>query len=350
MSKRCKCFDLSFFFVDFIWISLDEHDSRFQESSLRQCQIPDAVKKERVVGRKQEVRERSVQVGEGGGGLQPFTTRKARVGVVPTLQYLLPQIPSAGSLVPPVPSANPRQVVVGDHTKPALEPTVQPRVRPRSRLHREGDSDLHLHPVSVCIRTLGPLGSPPYLFITRSVECSLLQTAFCGHQAYLATTGGDKETPLITYISSQIGTSVTKVSLDCQLVKGGGLRQVAGRRSDKEDVRSARITAMMMMTEGGADTGAPRDSVDPLTGPKAKQRFFTPEKYYISAPLDNGKGERGKGCSERRSAATLYLGHQEQEMSLRHRWKSRSSFPAPFHPREILGQFVSSNPPPPNIA
>ncbi|KAG8305936.1 hypothetical protein J6590_058900 [Homalodisca vitripennis] len=42
MLKRCKCFDLSFFVVDFLWISADKHDSRFQESSLRQCQIPDA--------------------------------------------------------------------------------------------------------------------------------------------------------------------------------------------------------------------------------------------------------------------------------------------------------------------
>ncbi|KAG8241220.1 hypothetical protein J6590_091693 [Homalodisca vitripennis] len=42
MSKRCKCFVLSFFVVDFLRISSDEHDSRFQESSLTQCQIPDA--------------------------------------------------------------------------------------------------------------------------------------------------------------------------------------------------------------------------------------------------------------------------------------------------------------------
>ncbi|KAG8322096.1 hypothetical protein J6590_029794 [Homalodisca vitripennis] len=33
----------SFFIIDFLWISSDEHDSRFQESSLRQHQIPDAV-------------------------------------------------------------------------------------------------------------------------------------------------------------------------------------------------------------------------------------------------------------------------------------------------------------------
>ncbi|KAG8287365.1 hypothetical protein J6590_038973 [Homalodisca vitripennis] len=37
MSKRCKEFVLSF-----IWISSDEHDSRFQESSLKQRQIPES--------------------------------------------------------------------------------------------------------------------------------------------------------------------------------------------------------------------------------------------------------------------------------------------------------------------
>ncbi|KAG8284035.1 hypothetical protein J6590_003727 [Homalodisca vitripennis] len=36
---RCKCFVLNFFVDNFLWISSDEHDSRFQESSLRQRQI-----------------------------------------------------------------------------------------------------------------------------------------------------------------------------------------------------------------------------------------------------------------------------------------------------------------------
>ncbi|KAG8331726.1 hypothetical protein J6590_035683 [Homalodisca vitripennis] len=40
-SKRCKCFVFSFFVVDYLWISSDEHASRFQESSLGQCQEPD---------------------------------------------------------------------------------------------------------------------------------------------------------------------------------------------------------------------------------------------------------------------------------------------------------------------
>ncbi|KAG8289604.1 hypothetical protein J6590_101145 [Homalodisca vitripennis] len=48
MSKRCKCLVLSFFVVDFLWISSDEHDSRFHvKSSLIQCQIPDAAIKGR---------------------------------------------------------------------------------------------------------------------------------------------------------------------------------------------------------------------------------------------------------------------------------------------------------------
>ncbi|KAG8286634.1 hypothetical protein J6590_054470, partial [Homalodisca vitripennis] len=45
LSKRCKCFVLSFFVVDFLCIISDEHDSRYQESSMRQRQIPDAAVK-----------------------------------------------------------------------------------------------------------------------------------------------------------------------------------------------------------------------------------------------------------------------------------------------------------------
>ncbi|KAG8257325.1 hypothetical protein J6590_052190, partial [Homalodisca vitripennis] len=40
--ETMKRFVLSFFVANFLWISSDEHDSRFQESSLTQRQIPDA--------------------------------------------------------------------------------------------------------------------------------------------------------------------------------------------------------------------------------------------------------------------------------------------------------------------
>ncbi|KAG8308882.1 hypothetical protein J6590_098981, partial [Homalodisca vitripennis] len=31
MWKRCKCLVLNFFVIEFLWISSDEHDSRFKE-------------------------------------------------------------------------------------------------------------------------------------------------------------------------------------------------------------------------------------------------------------------------------------------------------------------------------
>ncbi|KAG8261734.1 hypothetical protein J6590_066795 [Homalodisca vitripennis] len=43
MSKLCEKFVLSFFVTNCFFISSDEYDSRFQESSLRQRQIPDSV-------------------------------------------------------------------------------------------------------------------------------------------------------------------------------------------------------------------------------------------------------------------------------------------------------------------
>ncbi|KAG8288828.1 hypothetical protein J6590_010941 [Homalodisca vitripennis] len=48
MSKRCKCFVLSFFRRRFSLDLFRRHDSRFRESSLRQCKIPNAAIKGRI--------------------------------------------------------------------------------------------------------------------------------------------------------------------------------------------------------------------------------------------------------------------------------------------------------------
>ncbi|KAG8296808.1 hypothetical protein J6590_097435 [Homalodisca vitripennis] len=51
MSYPCKEFILSFIVAE-IFVSSDEHDSRFRESSLQQLQIPDAALRRRRTGAK----------------------------------------------------------------------------------------------------------------------------------------------------------------------------------------------------------------------------------------------------------------------------------------------------------
>ncbi|KAG8332591.1 hypothetical protein J6590_020100 [Homalodisca vitripennis] len=96
VSKRYKCFVLSFFVVDFLWISSDEHDQIPGVKSERQRQIPAAVIKLRHVHRSESMCEkvnRYHNMGEGRRSESAVTSDLQLITTLSAYIYIAQQRP-----------------------------------------------------------------------------------------------------------------------------------------------------------------------------------------------------------------------------------------------------------------